>query len=48
LQGSVNHRNFERILRLWVTTSTSVSGTVPKNLNPPHDIFRESVGGIGE
>jgi hypothetical protein len=29
----VNHRNFERILRLWVTTSTSVSGTVPKNLN---------------
>jgi hypothetical protein len=29
----VNHRNFERILRLWVTTTTSVSGTVPKNLN---------------
>jgi hypothetical protein len=23
-QGSVNHRNFERILRLWVTMSTPV------------------------
>ena len=32
----MNHRNFERILRLWVTTSTSVSGTVPKNLNIQH------------
>ena len=29
----MNHRNFERILRLLATSSTSVSGTVPKNLN---------------
>ena len=37
----MNHRNFERILRLWVTTSTSVSGTVPNNLNPLFSRLRE-------
>jgi hypothetical protein len=40
----VNHRNFERILRLWVTTSTSVSGTVPKNLNPSLTLTEERGG----
>jgi hypothetical protein len=34
----VNHRNFERILRLLATSSTSVSGTVPNNLNTRHNV----------
>jgi hypothetical protein len=32
-EDSVTHRKFEHIMCLWMNTRTSVSGTVPKNLN---------------